>query len=374
MKKLKVLLTNNAIYDGGVETLLRDFVEYLLCREYDVTVAAYPHNRNDLFSAFDPKVHCVYSVLPRKNYPEHTIRWFINRCFCNTYEYLVRLYLSHQGFDVMLALKESWVTKQSASIRAKKKFAWMNSRRVDWSKKKKPCFASIEEERACLQKYDNIVCVSEDVRNSVIEVLGDPGNLCVRYNPINTQRILAMATEPCSVVHNSDKPLLVALGRLAPEKQYLKLIKVCTKIHETLDFDLWIIGDGAEREILEQHISNNNLSFVSLFGHKENPFPYLKQADVFVSSSYTEGFSLVIHEALTLKIPVVAIKCACYDEIFQPEWGILTENSDQALEEGLRVLLRSKDKREEYKKNIEKTFPIDALYTERMNEICALWE
>ena len=85
---------------------------------------------------------------------------------------------------------------------------------------------------------------------------------------------------------------------------------------------------------------------VHLVGFKENPYSYLKAADLFVCSSRGEGFSLVVAEAMTLGIPILTVNCSGPEELSNKgEFAMLVENTDQALFEGLKQMIINNDLR-----------------------------
>lgn len=82
-------------------------------------------------------------------------------------------------------------------------------------------------------------------------------------------------------------------------------------VTEGFDFELWILGDGEQRTNLNRYIKDNRLGcYVKLWGFKSNPYKYLKVCDYFISSSRSEGFSLVIAEAMILGLPVLSTYCS----------------------------------------------------------------
>ena len=77
-------------------------------------------------------------------------------------------------------------------------------------------------------------------------------------------------------------------------------------------------------------------------GYKENPYKYVKSSDLFVCSSLSEGYSLVIAESLVLGIPVVSTKCSGPIEILRNgENGLLVENSEEGLYKGIKEIINS---------------------------------
>ena len=112
-------------------------------------------------------------------------------------------------------------------------------------------------------------------------------------------------------------------------------------INEGLDFDLWILGEGEDRQKLEKYISENNLcENVKMLGFQNNPYPFIKSADLLVCSSNYEGFSTFVTEGLILGKPVVTTDCSgMYELLGENEYGLITENDDKAFENGLRKML-----------------------------------
>ena len=104
----------------------------------------------------------------------------------------------------------------------------------------------------------------------------------------------------------------------------------------------YILGEGADRQALEQYLAVNGLtdSFTFLL-FQENPYQYVARADLFVCSSRREGFSTAVSEALALGVPVVSTDCSGARELLgdHNEYGIVTENNEDALYEGIKLML-----------------------------------
>jgi glycosyltransferase involved in cell wall biosynthesis len=102
-------------------------------------------------------------------------------------------------------------------------------------------------------------------------------------------------------------PLLVAVGRLDREKGFDSLLIALASIRRQFpDLRLVICGDGNQRDALERLTHDLGLDHVVRFiGHVENPMPFLRVADAFVSSSVQEGFALTIAEAMVQGRPVI---------------------------------------------------------------------
>ena len=111
--------------------------------------------------------------------------------------------------------------------------------------------------------------------------------------------------------------------------------------------------EGPERKRLEKLFADHKLeNIITLHGFQANPHPFVSAADWFVCSSHTEGYSMVVAEALTLGVPVLATRCADMDEHLggNNEWGIIVDNNELALLDGMRKVLQDRELTVNYRK------------------------
>ena len=379
MRKQKVLIESEQVVNGGVENFLQNLAVYLQKkdggRKYDVTVAACPKKKEDFQIAFPSGIRCIQREKIRKKYRRLSPLWIIDKFICKAYDFFINAYLNLMCFDVSIAVTTGRIMKRNARLHAKHKFGWVH---MDYSAaalwEVPGVYSSREEERRCMARFEKIVCVSQAALNGLLKTVGDPGNLCVKYNPIDVDKICRMAQEPAEMKKTPGKFLLVSVGRLVPEKQYRLLFEVCASLSKSFDFELWVLGEGRDRSNLEAFIEQEHLTNIKLLGNQKNPYMYLKQADLFVSSSATESYGLAIQEALVLGIPAAAIRCDGIEEAFDPRFGVLTDNNAKSLEDALRSLLEDQENLRVYQENIRRFYPKDSLYEKRMEDICALWE
>ena len=374
MKKKRILLYNNFFTNGGVEVFLKTLAEYLAKANYDVTVAATPRSTTDHHQPFGSNIRYVWRPFLKKGIKKHSLAWFLDHVRYRFAEALINTYLSLQGYDIVVAVKEKWVMRTALKLRGKRKFAWIHTDFSTWPELQSDCFATPEEELACMRRYEKVVCVSETSRKGVLQMVGDPENLVVKYLPIKVDRILELGALPCPLARPKDRLLIVSVGRLSPEKQYLLLLKACVALRSDIPFDLWIIGEGKDRPNLEAYIAQEKLGNVHLLGAQENPYHYLAQADLFVSSSRTESYGLAVQEALILGVPVVAVRCPGIEESLDTRFGVLTGNSVEALTASIRAMLQDPNELRRYRETIAGQFVREKLYEERLQAITDLWE
>lgn len=334
--KKKIVIMNDLVFGGGVENVMFDFVDNLNKDKYDITIMSLFYD-NNFYNKYSRDVK--YTYVNRYNLKNIFIRVF------NKIERKIKLsslYLNNKfkGYDIAIAIKEGDCMVYMSKVHAKKKLAWVHTdysifHWTDYLNKTK----NLEIEY--MKDFDNVVCVSESVKSSVIKTIGDPGNLCVRYNPVNEKNILQKSNQKININHKKNKLLFVTAGRLVKEKAYRRLLEVCKKLNEDkFEYNLWIIGDGEEKEELLKLKELYDLKNVYFLGNQSNPFPYMKQADWFVCSSICEGFSTVQQEATVLGIPVITTDCAgTYELLGDNEYGIITENTKEGLYNGMKKII-----------------------------------
>lgn len=94
-----------------------------------------------------------------------------------------------------------------------------------------------------------------------------------------------------------------------------------------MDFHWYIIGEGSERSVLERNIANRELQdYISLLGFRENPYPYIREAYVYVQTSEFEGLGRTLIEASVLNRPIVSTN-------FPTAYGILKDRDDALIVE-----------------------------------------
>lgn len=277
------------------------------------------------------KYICVYNWLPMK--------------------WVYRLFVP-KGNEVEIAFVEGFATKLMAASTNKKakKLAWVH---IDLAKYHwiKDVYQDTQEERVSYQKYDRVIGVSKQVTHAV-QNLYHLEDVITCYNPIESDVILKRAEENLSLPRKKEKLRLVSVGRFVPQKAFDRLLRVVNRLHkEGFSLELWLLGDGEQRPLLEQYIQEEKLgAIVTLCGFQTNPYPYLKQSDLFVCSSVSEGYSTAVTEALIIGLPVVTTDCSGMDELLADgTYGIITENNEEALYEGLKRCVTQPNLFETYK-------------------------
>lgn len=200
-----------------------------------------------------------------------------------------------------------------------------------------------EEKRGVLERYDRIVCVSQAAWNSFREISGLTEKTELHYNPLNSDQVRAMAEQPVELP--TDLPLICAVGRLAEEKGFERLLAIHRNLLEQgVRHRLVLVGDGPDRDFLRRMANALGVEDTVIFaGYQENPYPYMKRSRFLVNSSFTEGLPVIAMEALSLGVPVVATVPSVAEAFGGENCGLVTRNTVPALEEGIRKMLTDED-------------------------------
>lgn len=162
------------------------------------------------------------------------------------------------------------------------------------------------------------------------------GRIAVIPNGIDLAEVTAAAQADISEFADCDRdetPVLCAIARLAPEKNLGLLLEAFRRIHAVQPALLLILGDGPERAALAAQMAAWGLTgAVRFLGHRDNVYPYLRRADVFIHTCQFEGFGYTMLEALACGTAVVATDCPYgpREVLGGGDYGVLTPPGDPA--------------------------------------------
>ena len=204
-------------------------------------------------------------------------------------------------------------------------------------------FRSAKEARECYNRFDQTACVSQYVHDDFCQVLNFRKPCRVLYNTIETENILLGACETAPELKEDGTIRLIAVGTLKQPKGYMRLLRIAKRLcDERYSVHLYILGIGPLRKEMEEYIRQNDLhNSVTLLGYQTNPYKYVSKCDLFVCASFAEGFSTAATEALIVGTPVCTVDVSGMKEMLgeHNEYGVVTENSEDALFQGIKTLL-----------------------------------
>jgi glycosyltransferase involved in cell wall biosynthesis len=243
-------------------------------------------------------------------------------------------------YDVAISYAQGIPTYYTAEkVKAKKKFAWVN---VSYQ----PNESEKVFQKRFYDQYDKIIAVSESTKKVLLESF--PMYLkkvSVIYDINNPDFIANMADSGKSYEDSFDGLRILSIGRLAYQKGYDIALESCKKLKEQeIKFRWYVLGKGPLESEIKDYIKRHDLSkhFI-LLGVKANPYPYIKNADLYVQTSRFEGFGLAIAEARMLNIPVVTTKFdAVYNQMIDGKNGLVVDLNADAVSEGILRMVNDK--------------------------------
>lgn len=343
----KVLFYIDTLGKGGLDKVVLDVVNNMDFEKYDVTVMRrFPGGYYSNF--LDKHIH------KKANMP------FVETC-SETYNHIVRVLgdrlprkLLHKLFignkyDIEIACGDGFAARiiGGSTNKKSKKILWEHmdvtldeSTATHFSSKKVKWF---------FDPFNTIVAVSKDCKKKFIEKYGYEDKITYIYNPINVEEIEKKSCEfePMEMDDNSFN--ILSVGRLMPQKAFVRLIQAFKKINNR-ECKLFIIGEGPEENKIIKKIKECGLEDrVSLLGYKENPYPYIKKADIFVCGSIHESYCLVVAESIVLERPIISTECAGPIELLdRGEYGMVVKNDENSLIEGLNLMIKDEVRRKKY--------------------------
>ncbi|MBD1847854.1 glycosyltransferase [Cyanobacteria bacterium FACHB-63] len=160
---------------------------------------------------------------------------------------------------------------------------------------------------------DEIVAVSHGVAEDLSRITRlKRDRIQVIYNPIILPELFTLAQEPIQHpwFQSGEPPIVLAVGRLHPQKDFPTLIRAFAQVRRVRSARLAILGDGPERERLIELIESLGLTEdVALLGFTQNPYAYMAKAAMLALSSEWEGLPTVLVEAMALGTPIVSTDC-----------------------------------------------------------------
>lgn len=365
MKSIFVLCESLNI--GGAERALYTLLKHIDKRKYDITLCVLCNT--GYYSYLIKEINGI-KYIPILTPIEKGFKGVIYRLKYNLlYKYLsskliYKLFL-HNKADVEIAFCEGFSTKiiASSSNKNSKKIAWVHTDLLhnNWPLHN-GIYKNIIEELESYSMFDSIIGVSNSVTNNLKKLLTEKAIIHTLYNLIDEQDISNNENESIDYIYNNNSINLISVGRLEYVKGYDRLINVCSKLinKDKFNITLTIVGNGSQYNNLSYLIDElNTSSTIKLLGIKENPYPYIKNADLYVCPSRDEGYNIALAEAIILGLPCVATNCSGPDEILNNgQYGCLVDNNEEALYLCLKELIYNPNKLHQLKllSNQRKTF------------------
>lgn len=339
MKKIKVVFVHYQLVCGGAEQALFDLVTLLDKEKFDVSVFV-QHDGGAWDQKFiDAGVHVVYDYScrqptfnPIKKLGNLRKKLLVKKALEK--EGAGLLDICCPGTDIVVDYS-AWCCPELSFQAGAKSVKYIHGDPATNPVYRKEAM----EEQVRLKRFDRIVCVSEAAVKSFRNLSGLDDSVEMHYNPINSETVRRKALEEVDIPDN--QPLICAVGRLSAEKGFERLIIVHKRLlDQGIRHRLVLVGDGPDREFLPRLVRALGIEDSVIFaGYQSNPYPYMKASKFLVNSSFTEGLPVIAMEALCLGVPIVAPVPSVGEAFGGENCGLITENSMDGLEAGVKKML-----------------------------------
>lgn len=239
----------------------------------------------------------------------------------------------------------------SEKVIADKKYAWIHNDFETTGYK-------INELKEYLTDIDRFFTVSQKIENEFVSIFPEYKNKTeFALNIVNDREINLKANEFYPKEFENCKSIkLLTVGRLEEQKGYDIAIEVCKKLKEEgLQFDWFVLGEGTLRKQLESEIEKKKIEDCFHFlGVKTNPYPYFKNADIYVQTSKHEGYVTTVTEAKILNKPIVCTDVSgVREQLIDNINGSIAEINAISVYNKLKELIIDKNKRDTYTETLE---------------------
>ncbi|MBR5515693.1 MAG: glycosyltransferase [Clostridia bacterium] len=375
MKK-RILIVNNNMHIGGVQKALANLLNCVYGK-YDISLLLF-NPKGKLFAELPNNINIIsvkspykYLGLSKNDVKRFSFDYF-GRCFwallcrilgrTKTIGIMSLFQKNIEGYDIVISFLHNGGEKAFYGgcndfvlrhVKAEKKISVLH---CDYRK----CGANNSNNAKLYEKFDVIAACSEGCRNSFVSALPQYSEKTViLYNCHNFKRLDFLADS--MKVELSDKYInIVTVARLGKEKGVLRAIDVISRLPDMYKQKIryYIIGNGIEMEQALSTVKSNSLEDTVIFlGEMENPYSYVKAADLLLMSSYSEAAPLVIGEAAFFSTPVLSTETSSAVEMIQDTgFGWVTENNEIQLYNKLFELISNPDLIHEKSKSMQGKF------------------
>ena len=339
----KIIFLIHDLGHGGAEKVLVNLVNNMDPKQFDITVMAlFGGGVNEQFL----KPHVRYQTIFQRTFPgnSHVMklfspaflhRWFVKERYDIEVSYLegpsARIISGCPQEDTKLV---SWIHVEQHTV-----------------KRASISFRSYGEALRCYSRFHRTICVSEYVKRDFLNIFPTLTDVGVLYNTNETAQILEKSAENAEIAQNA--LCWCSVGRLIPVKGFDRMIRIQKRLtDEGYNTHFYALGEGPQRNALEAMVKDLGCEeSVTFLGYQTNPYKYVAKCDLFVCASHAEGFSTAATEALIVGTPVCTVEVSGMKEMLgsHNEYGIVTENDEDALYQGIKKMLDNPELLEHYR-------------------------
>lgn len=343
MKK-KIIFVTKALWIGGIETALVNLLNHFDYQKYDVTLLVL-HAELNLLEQINPNCRILitdrektytfsekyqfsrlYHLTEEAENPSRlhkmlmwttpVIKWIENRLYIR----YIRRCLNEEHFDTCVIYSDVAAETAIRAVAADRYLMYYHH----------GAMRHVYHDGIAYRRCEKIIAVSENQANELKRFVPSAADkVLVIHNLTDVEGIRQKAEQPTQEVFDPQRFHIVTVGRVSREKGMDIAVRVCAELVESGRKDIcwWIVGDGPAMQEVRALVTNLGVEpYMKLVGMKENPYPYIRQANLYVQPSRVESFGLTIQEALIIEKPVVATNTSGAKELLSDQVnGVLCE-------------------------------------------------
>lgn len=367
MKK-KLIFITEALWIGGIETALINLLNRLDYDRYDVTCLIL-RDEQDMAARITPR--CRFIVSDRRRAVSFKEPYRYNRIYtlmeepqnaskfrrliwralvlllrapeAKLYASYVKHQLGREHFDTAVIYSDRTAETAVRAINADKflMFYHHGAMRKEY------------HDTYGYRKSEHIIAVSDALAQKLRAYRHRYNEKIISVNNlIDIDGVRAKSLESPEIYFPKDRFNIVSCGRLSPAKGMDLAINACSLLTKNgcTNISWWIVGGGPEESALRELIKEKNLEeYVTMLGMQSNPYPYIKQADLYVQPSRFEGHCVTVMEARILAVPILATTNAAEEQIDDDVTGMLCSSDAQSIADHVKKLYDVPEKRNIYR-------------------------
>jgi len=352
---MKILVLHGHLSMGGEERVLLNVLRNLIELGYNVDLLiTWNHGENNLFENEIPKKVNYEFLFDNYNGKSKIIKEIYRLRTKTTYLKKVEKIIEEKKYDVIIDYSSNLLKYKNFDIKVPI-FAWIH---FSLTFGEKLSGEKVEKYKKQYKKYDKILTICDTMRDEFVEILGmDKTKVELVYNPINLEIIRKKAEDVNPKYGNYLKEdYFLQVSRLTQQKQPEHLVDIYYKLKQRgIKKKLYFIGNGEKVKLIKQKIKEYNLEDdIILLGQIENPYPFFKNAKLFLHTAKYEGLPTVLLESLAFGTPVVAYDCPTGPKDIlgkNSEYGeLIPLNDKDTFVKRVYELIDNNEKYENYKK------------------------
>ncbi len=333
MKKILFMIPNLSV--GGAEKVLVNLVNNMDSNKFDITVQTlFAGGVNEQFLKSHIRLISCFKKTFRAN--SQILKLFSPQKLFNKF--------INEHYDIIISYLEGPTARivSGCSDETTKLVSWIHIQQ-ETMKVASYSFRNYNEAKKSYNRFDKIVCVSEYVKNDFKRIFDLKKNIDVLYNTNETDEIISLANERLDTLFNEKEIKICVVGKITKNKGCEKICNIQKRLKDKgFNTHIFFLGTGPEEEFVKSFAEKNDLEdSITLLGYQTNPYKYVKNCDLFVCASSAEGFSTAATEALILGVPVCTVDVSGMKEMLgeNNEYGIVTDNNEDALYLGIKKML-----------------------------------